>query len=579
MKFISLIISVLLTCQFTQASELDEYNFPSGGKFLHKDETGSYYGILLNAHGGSIGMRWGSGFNYFTVINIRNLDSKGKIVNFTRKTVKQDCGSYDCGTISGYVYPESEVERVNKYLYSAMMRAFPEIPAYRRTGLSIKIYIKGVHRKPGGSSYSGHGGQAERALFSLIFYRDKKSGTLRPGYERKKLGGTPAKHIDESRAFVLKHKKSASIKLVKKRMESRSLHKGHESRKQQSLFNSTQEQINKMKKEFSKIRAKNTTALAGTNCSKEMLGLKKFNADTLKQIRYKAKQGDAKYQYYLAHHYKYCRCADYNLKKSFHWMLKSAEQGYAVAQHLLGWYYRYGEGVKHDLNAAVKWYRTSANQGCPMSQMSLGQAYEKGEIDLPKNIKKALKWYLKAAAQKHAYALTHLGDLHQHGLQGVRYNPKLAHQLYTQAVKYGKGHSRVQAQDRLEQMKGGIVVGKNNPSTGETLVKLIAAIFVYQKIKQDAEESRKALRTPDEVNACLTEAETRMNFCRVSEQYSQFTGGVPNSHVNCDYSPPAFNYPRCKNAVANASPGKYYCDIETGYYDSNKQSVINKICN
>ena len=141
----------------------------------------------------------------------------------------------------------------------------------------------------------------------------------------------------------------------------------------------------------------------------------------------KAKQGDAKAQFYLGVCYYNGEGVEKDLTEAVKWYRKAAEQGLAEAQCNLGVCYDYGEGVEKDITEAVKWYRKAAEQGDARAQCNLGVCYAKGE-GVEKDLSEAVKWYRKAAEQGYADAQFYLGLCYAKG-EGVEKD-------LTEAVKW-----------------------------------------------------------------------------------------------------------------------------------------------
>ena len=97
----------------------------------------------------------------------------------------------------------------------------------------------------------------------------------------------------------------------------------------------------------------------------------KQDAAALKQLEFRAGEGNAKAQFSLGKRYRHSG----NDRVAVRWYRKAAEQGNVAAQYNLGWMYEYGEGVLQDDAEAVKWYRKAAKQGDISAQNKLAKRH------------------------------------------------------------------------------------------------------------------------------------------------------------------------------------------------------------
>ena len=75
--------------------------------------------------------------------------------------------------------------------------------------------------------------------------------------------------------------------------------------------------------------------------------------ENIEEIMDLALDGDSVSQYYLGIYYATPDCEEYDLKKAFHWFLKSAEQGFVSAECNVGVCYANGIGVEQDYSKAI----------------------------------------------------------------------------------------------------------------------------------------------------------------------------------------------------------------------------------
>ena len=83
----------------------------------------------------------------------------------------------------------------------------------------------------------------------------------------------------------------------------------------------------------------------------------------VKSVRFKAENGDADSQYYMAYWNQTGQCIPKNMEEAVDWYSKAAYQGHVAAQHNLGVLYMTGDGVKKDLEHAYIWALLAAENG------------------------------------------------------------------------------------------------------------------------------------------------------------------------------------------------------------------------
>ncbi|WP_406741410.1 tetratricopeptide repeat protein [Acinetobacter shaoyimingii] len=124
----------------------------------------------------------------------------------------------------------------------------------------------------------------------------------------------------------------------------------------------------------------------------------------LKQLEYKANQGDIRSQSQMGDLYLFGeneQKVDY--KKAFYWYNKAAQNGDAKSQYNLAIMYLNGYGVDINKSKAVEFYRKAAVQGDSDSQLQLGIRYLNGE-GVSKDLNIAKEWFEKAKANGNSEA-------------------------------------------------------------------------------------------------------------------------------------------------------------------------------
>lgn len=145
-----------------------------------------------------------------------------------------------------------------------------------------------------------------------------------------------------------------------------------------------------------------------------------------------------------------------------------ARAGDADAQYEIGRLYAKGQGVWHNYPEAAKWYLLAAQQGHAEAQLSIGILYEEG-TGVARDLSKAAYWYRKAAEQGDARAQVRIGYMYGTG-QGVAVDHVQAYLWYSLAAKQGDELARVNQQaaaDRLtsaELARGRALVRDWKPS-------------------------------------------------------------------------------------------------------------------
>ena len=113
---------------------------------------------------------------------------------------------------------------------------------------------------------------------------------------------------------------------------------------------------------------------------------------TLKFLRAKANDGDARAQYRLGLHWIKKEKNQNNYLKAATWFKLAAVQGLKEAQYSLGVLYDTGVGLEKDENQAFLWYHAAANHHHPMAQFNIATFYlerENGKDDF----ENALRWF------------------------------------------------------------------------------------------------------------------------------------------------------------------------------------------
>ena len=145
--------------------------------------------------------------------------------------------------------------------------------------------------------------------------------------------------------------------------------------------------------------------------SEDMLGYQQTDYKKIFPIWLsKAKDGDPKYQFYIAKAYYFGNGVDKDLKKTLYWYKKSSNQGYPVAKNNLALMYKNGEEVEQDFIKYFQLICNSATQGLHISQDQIGGYYK----DINQN-DFFIKWYEKAAENGNIHALDTLALMYSTG--------------------------------------------------------------------------------------------------------------------------------------------------------------------
>jgi hypothetical protein len=164
-------------------------------------------------------------------------------------------------------------------------------------------------------------------------------------------------------------------------------------------------------------------------------------AESLKESRLRAEQGDPEAESRLGSFYYYGRGVEQSYAEAADWYRKAAEQGNAQAEFALGIMYLYGRGVVPDYPRGVDWYRRAAAQGDPRAQTALAALYFVGRV-VPQDYEQAVSWYRKAAGQGNIEAQTSLGVMYLRG-RGVPQSPAEARRWFEQAARQGDGRAQL----------------------------------------------------------------------------------------------------------------------------------------
>lgn len=127
-----------------------------------------------------------------------------------------------------------------------------------------------------------------------------------------------------------------------------------------------------------------------------------------------------------------------------------ARTGDADAQYEIGRLYAKGKGVWHNYPEAAKWYLLAAQQGHVEAQLSLGILYEEG-TGVPRDLSKAAHWYRKAAEQSDARAQMRVGYMYGTG-RGVAVDHVQAYLWYSLAAKKGDKLARENQKAAADQL-------------------------------------------------------------------------------------------------------------------------------
>ena len=135
------------------------------------------------------------------------------------------------------------------------------------------------------------------------------------------------------------------------------------------------------------------------------------------------------------------------------WMKKAVDAGSLDALNDLATYYADGTGVPVDDAQAMDLYRQAAKQGSAVAMANIAVLYHDGE-GVPVDFDKALAWYALAARSGNFEAYYRLGEMYQAG-EGVKANAAKALQFYQAAAQTDDDDLRDDAEDAIEELKGG----------------------------------------------------------------------------------------------------------------------------
>jgi len=208
-----------------------------------------------------------------------------------------------------------------------------------------------------------------------------------------------------------------------------------------------------------------------------------LQAQTAKDYREAAEQGDASAQYDLGSCYYIGKGVKKDYKQALYWYQKAAEQEFALAQCAMGICFYDGTGVKKDYTEAAYWYQKAAEQGVSYAQRILGTCYLLGE-GVAKDDQKAVYWYQKAAEQGDDKAEFLLGFFYisgeaQDDIQAIYWFQKAAEQGNVEAQKYFSYLSnKIKKQEKkdslpvlFDKVQAALDENSYNPNSAISLIK------------------------------------------------------------------------------------------------------------
>ncbi|SVD84357.1 uncharacterized protein METZ01_LOCUS437211, partial [marine metagenome] len=174
-------------------------------------------------------------------------------------------------------------------------------------------------------------------------------------------------------------------------------------------------------------------AIQTKDFSEDMLGYEQSDYDKVfPDWLKKAKNGDKKYQFYVAKAYYFGQGVAKNKKRSLQWYTKSSDQGYPVAKNNLSFFYSDGEIVDQDLEIYFKLLCEAATAGLSISTSNIAHFYY--EKDNDKN--RSFEWTMKAARQGNAFAQNSLGIMYSYGY-GISLDYKEAFKWFKKSADQG----------------------------------------------------------------------------------------------------------------------------------------------
>ena len=119
-----------------------------------------------------------------------------------------------------------------------------------------------------------------------------------------------------------------------------------------------------------------------------------------------------------------------------------------------GYNFQHGsENITRDKNKAEELYKFAILNGSDKSLVYLANFYHDGGINNKIDAKKALYYYGLALRKGYYECLIDVGDIYLWGLANVKQDKELAYKCYTLLHKYGDDYLKLQAQDRINQIK------------------------------------------------------------------------------------------------------------------------------
>ena len=159
-------------------------------------------------------------------------------------------------------------------------------------------------------------------------------------------------------------------------------------------------------------------------------------AESLRILKEKAENGDAKANYDLAYVYENGIAGiEKEMSEAIRLYTLSAEAGYAPAQNYLGFCYYRGDGVVRDADKALYWIQKAADQGDVKGFNNLGWLLLEGD-GVVHDAKKAAYWFSRASEEGLPTAQCQLADLYKSGI-GVPQDSLMADSLYHKSMYAG----------------------------------------------------------------------------------------------------------------------------------------------
>ena len=212
------------------------------------------------------------------------------------------------------------------------------------------------------------------------------------------------------------------------------------------------------------------------------MDIPKKELEFIKQLREKARNDDAAFQYEVGCCYDFGYGIEKSYKEAVKWYTLAAEKGESRAQLNLGNAYYFGNGIEQDYKQAVEWYERSANQENPIALNNLACCYEQGK-GVEQDFDKAVTLFKHSVDSNHWCTFRNLGAMYQDG-KGVTQNLEKSKEYYEKALTV--------ADERNDYWDWQVADETDKKSIQDQIDGIDAKLA---KLAEKAAEARKAKRT------------------------------------------------------------------------------------